>query len=36
MIDFDATLDAPISARYHREAVEQIIQSVEDGSTALY
>jgi serine phosphatase RsbU (regulator of sigma subunit) len=30
MIAFDATLDAPISARYHREAVEQIIQSVEE------
>jgi serine phosphatase RsbU (regulator of sigma subunit) len=30
MIDFDTTLDAPISARYHREAVEQIIQSVEE------
>jgi hypothetical protein len=30
MIAFDATLDAPISARYHRDAVEQIIQSVEE------
>ena len=29
MIPFDETLDAPISARYHREAVEQIIQCVE-------
>lgn len=30
MIDFDATEDAPISARYHREAVERIIQCVEE------
>ena len=30
MIEFDATVDAPISARYHREAVEQIIQCVEE------
>ena len=30
MIGFDATVDAPISARYHREAVEQIVQCVEE------
>jgi serine phosphatase RsbU (regulator of sigma subunit) len=30
MVGFDVTLDAPISARYHHEAVEQIIQCVEE------
>jgi len=31
MIEFDPTVEAPTTARYHREAIEQIIQSVEDG-----
>ncbi len=31
MIGTDATVDVPATARYHREAIEQIIQSVEDG-----
>jgi len=31
MIGADFTVGAPATARYHREAIEQIIQSVEDG-----
>lgn len=31
MIVREASVDAPATARYHREAIEQIIQSVEDG-----
>ncbi len=31
MIGFDVMLDAPTTARYHREAIEQIIQCVEEG-----
>ncbi len=31
MIGFDPILDAPTTARYHREAVEQITQCVEEG-----
>lgn len=31
MIGFETTLSAPATARYNREAVEQIIQSVEEG-----
>ncbi|HEX9616575.1 MAG TPA: PP2C family protein-serine/threonine phosphatase [Anaerolineales bacterium] len=31
MLGLDPTLDIPATARYHREAVEQIIQSVEEG-----
>jgi len=30
MIEFEAALDVPTTARYHREAVEQIIQCVEE------
>jgi serine phosphatase RsbU (regulator of sigma subunit) len=30
MIGYDVVLDAPTTARYHREAVEQIIQCVEE------
>ncbi len=30
MIGFDASLETPAVARYHREAIEQIIQSVEE------
>jgi serine phosphatase RsbU (regulator of sigma subunit) len=31
MIGFETTLDAPATARYNREAVEQIVQCVEEG-----
>jgi len=30
MIEFDATLEMPATARYHREAIEQIVHCVEE------
>lgn len=30
MLEFEAILDAPATARYHREAIEQIVQCVEE------
>ncbi len=30
MLEFEAVLDAPATARYHREAIEQIVQCVEE------
>lgn len=31
MIEFDAAVEMPVTARYHREAIEQIVHCVEEG-----